>query len=81
MSQTLLTDAKITKETLMVLHNNLKFTQCAYRGYDKNFAVAGAKIGSVINIRLPNQYYVIFDTEPSVAHRHGVFNFGTDAFD
>ena len=58
MSQVLLTDAKITKETLMILHNNLKFTQCAYRGYDKNFAVAGAKIGSVINIRLPNQYYV-----------------------
>jgi hypothetical protein len=58
MPQTLLTDAKITKETLMILHNNLKFTQCAYRGYDKNFAVAGAKIGSVINIRLPNQYYV-----------------------
>src|SRR5690349_16528081 len=56
MANTLLTIAMITEEALMVLENNLTFTKQVTREYDDKFGVAGAKIGTVLNIRLPVQY-------------------------
>jgi hypothetical protein len=55
---TLLTDAKITKEALSVLHNSLGFIKNVSRGYDDQFARTGAKIGQTINVRMPNRYVV-----------------------
>ena len=48
----------ITKEALRILKNNLGFTKGVNRQYDDQFANAGAKIGSVINIRKPVRYVV-----------------------
>lgn len=58
MPQTLLTVTMITREALRILHNNLVFLKGANRQYSSEFARAGAKIGSSINIRKPNQYFV-----------------------
>lgn len=54
----LLTDSIIVKESLMELKNQLGFTKSVNRQYDDKFAVEGAKIGSIINIRKPNRYAV-----------------------
>jgi hypothetical protein len=48
----------ILREALRVLHNNLVFAKNVNRQYSNEFAVQGAKIGSVANVRLPNRYYV-----------------------
>ena len=45
MSNTLLTIADITNEGLMVLENELVFTDKINREYDDKFGVDGAKIG------------------------------------
>ncbi len=58
MANTILTPAMITREALRVLHNNLVFVKGVNRQYSKEFAVAGAKVGSTINVRLPNKYYI-----------------------
>jgi len=55
---TILTPAMITKEALRILHNKLTFIGSIDRQYDNRFAVSGAKIGSQLQIRLPNQYSV-----------------------
>lgn len=52
----ILTDSVITKECLRELKNQLAFTKSVNRGYDDRFAVSGAKIGDVVNIRKPNRY-------------------------
>ncbi len=57
-TNTTLTDAKITKEALSVLHNTLGFVKNINRDYDGQFARTGAKIGNTINVRLPNRYAV-----------------------
>lgn len=57
-ANTILTDAKITKESLSVLHNTLGFIKSVSRDYDSQFARTGAKIGNTINVRLPNRYNV-----------------------
>ena len=57
-TNTILTDAKITKEALSVLHNSLGFVKNISRDYDSQFARTGAKIGNTINVRLPNRYSV-----------------------
>jgi hypothetical protein len=57
-TNTLLTDAKITKEALSILHNSLGFVKNISRDYDGQFARTGAKIGNTINVRLPNKYSV-----------------------
>lgn len=57
-ANTILTDAKITKECMSYLHNSLGFLKSVSRDYDKNFANTGAKIGNTINVRLPNRYSV-----------------------
>jgi len=58
MSNSLLTDSIIVKESLMELKNQLGFTKNVNRQYDEKFAVEGAKIGDTINIRKPSRYEV-----------------------
>ncbi len=58
MSNSLLTDSIIVKESLMELKNQLTFTKSVNRQYDDRFAVSGAKIGDTINIRKPSRYSV-----------------------
>src|SRR5919108_839366 len=58
MSNTLLTINMITRRALMVLENNLSFTKQVNRQYDERFAVSGAKIGTVLDIRIPPRYTV-----------------------
>jgi hypothetical protein len=58
MSNSLLTNDVISKECLMSLKNNLVFTRNASREYSKEYAVSGAKIGNVFNIRKPSRYTV-----------------------
>ena len=56
MPNTLLTIGMITRESLMVLENQLTFTRGVSREYDDEFAKAGAKIGSVLNVRKPVRF-------------------------
>ena len=58
MPNTLLTPTMITREALRVLHNNLVFVKGVNRQYSSEFAISGAKIGSTVNVRKPNRYYV-----------------------
>jgi hypothetical protein len=58
MSNSLLTDSIIVKESLMELKNQLGFTKHVNRQYDDRFAQEGAKIGDTINIRKPSRYSV-----------------------
>lgn len=58
MASTLLTIQKITNEALFILENSLGFTGKINREYSDNFGVAGAKIGTTLNVRLPVQYTV-----------------------
>ena len=58
MANTLITPTALTREALRVLHNNLAFAKGVNRQYSSQFAQAGAKIGSAINIRKPNRYFV-----------------------
>ena len=58
MANTLLNVDKITNAALVILHQKLNFVGSINRGYDSSFAVDGAKIGSTLRIRLPNQYTV-----------------------
>ena len=53
-----LTDAKLTKEAMAILHNNLGFTKGVDRQYSNQFGKTGAKIGTTINVRTPNRYTV-----------------------
>lgn len=48
----------ITKESLRILHQKLNFIGTIDRQYDSKFAKKGAKIGSSLDIRLPNEYTV-----------------------
>ena len=52
----LLTIGMITRETLSALENELTFTRLISREYDDQFAKKGAKIGSVLNVRLPVRF-------------------------
>ena len=56
MSNSILTISMITREALRVLENNLTFAKGVNREYDDQFAIKGAKIGSVVNIRKPARY-------------------------
>jgi hypothetical protein len=53
---TYLTDLKITRKALAILHSKPAFLGTINRQYDENFAQSGAKIGQTLRIRLPNQY-------------------------
>lgn len=56
MANQLLTIGMITRESLMVLSNQLRFAKRVYRKYDKEYGVAGAQIGTVLNVRKPPKY-------------------------
>ncbi|MGD0486126.1 MAG: hypothetical protein ABSB94_02945 [Syntrophorhabdales bacterium] len=58
MANKLLTPTQVLREALRVLHNNLVFVKNVNKQYSSEFAISGAKVGSTINVRLPNQYYV-----------------------
>lgn len=58
MANTLLNSTKILAKSLDVLHNNLSFARGVNREYDKNYAVSGAKIGTSLQVRLPNRYTI-----------------------
>ena len=62
MPNKLLTPTQVLREALRVLHNNLVFLKNVNKQYSKEFAVSGAKIGSTVNVRKPNQYYVVKST-------------------
>jgi hypothetical protein len=57
-ANTFLTIGMITRRALMVLENNLTFTKYVNREYIDAFAVAGAKIGTILNLRIPPQFLV-----------------------
>ena len=58
MANTLLTPEAVTREALRILHQKLNFIGNIDRQYDSQFAVEGAKIGSQLKVRLPNEYTV-----------------------
>src|ERR1700680_3513693 len=58
MSNTILTPTMVTREALRVLHQKLNFIGSINRQYDDQYAKTGAKIGTSLKIRLPNQYTV-----------------------
>lgn len=58
MANTILTPTMITREALRILHNKLTFVGSINRQYDDRFAREGAKIGTTLQIRLPNQYVI-----------------------
>jgi len=58
MANTILTPTKVTREALRILHQKLNFVGSINRSYDDSFAQEGARIGSTLKVRLPNQYTV-----------------------
>lgn len=58
MANTLITPAALTRETLRILHQKARFISTIDRQYDSQYAREGAKIGSDLKIRLPNQFTV-----------------------
>lgn len=58
MANSLLTPDIITKESLSVLHQKANFAGSINKQYDDQFAKTGAKIGTTLKIREPNQFIV-----------------------
>lgn len=58
MANNILTPDQITREAQRILHQKLQFVGNINRQYDDSFANEGAKIGSSLRVRLPNQYTV-----------------------
>lgn len=58
MANTLLTASMITREAIRLFTNTNAFIQSINRQYDDQFARTGAKIGTQLRIRLPNDYVV-----------------------
>lgn len=58
MANSLITVDELTNETLRVLHQECNFVGTINKQYDPSFAKSGAKIGSDLRIRKPNQYTV-----------------------
>ena len=58
MANSLLTIDMITRKSLEILENNLVLSRNVNKEYDDSFAVEGAKIGSVLRIRLPDRALV-----------------------
>lgn len=58
MANTLLTINLITREAVRLWKNSNAFIQNVDMQYDESFAVTGAKIGSSLRIRLPNDFTV-----------------------
>lgn len=58
MANSLLSPTEITREALRVLHQKTRFIATINRQYDDRFAKSGAKIGTALQIRLPNEFTV-----------------------
>lgn len=58
MPNTILTPTAVTRKALQVLHQKLNFVGSINRSYDDQYAKEGAKIGTDLKIRLPNEYVV-----------------------
>lgn len=58
MANSILTPTKVTRESLRVAHESLAFVGTTDLQYDSQYAQTGAKNGSTLKIRLPNQYTV-----------------------
>ena len=58
MSNSLLTISMITREAIRLFKNSNAFLMSIDRQYDDSFAQVGAKIGSQLRIRLPNDFTV-----------------------
>lgn len=58
MPNTILTPTAVTREALRILHQKCNFIGNVVRDYDDSYAKSGAKIGSDLRVRLPNQYVV-----------------------
>ena len=58
MANSLLTISQITRKALMLFRNSNAFLQSISRQYDDQYAQTGAKIGSTLKIRLPNDYTI-----------------------
>lgn len=58
MANQLLTINMITREAIRLFTNSNLFIQNVDRQYDDQYAIEGAKIGSALRIRLPNDYVV-----------------------
>ena len=58
MANSILTPSIITKEALRILHAQSNFLTKINRQYDSRFAVNGAKIGTSLDVRLPNKFTV-----------------------
>lgn len=56
MSNSLLTIDMVTREALRIAHEKLTFIGSIDRSYDDSFAKTGAKQGSTLRVRMPNQY-------------------------
>ena len=56
MSNTLVTIDMITREALRIAHEKSQFIGTVDRQYDDAYAKTGAKIGSALRVRKPNQY-------------------------
>lgn len=66
MVNTILTIGMITREAVRLWYNSNSFIQAVDTQYDDQFARTGAKIGSTLRIRLPNDYTVRRGTAVSV---------------
>lgn len=58
MANTILTISMITKEAVRLWRNSNAFLQNIDTQYDDAYAVTGAKIGTTLRVRLPNDYVV-----------------------
>jgi hypothetical protein len=57
-ANTILTIDMITREALRLFKNSNAFLKSIDRQYDEDFAKSGAKIGSALRVRLPNDFTV-----------------------
>jgi P22 coat protein - gene protein 5 len=56
MANSLVTIDMVTREALRLAHEKCQFIGTVDRQYDDSFAKTGAKIGSSLRVRMPNQY-------------------------
>lgn len=73
MSNNLLTMSYITNEGLVVLENELVFTDGVDKQYAAEFGINGAKIGAVCNVRRPPRYVGTFGPALNVEDTNETF--------
>lgn len=73
MSNNLLNISYITNEGLVVLENELVFTSGVDKQYSREFAISGAKIGQVCNVRRPPRYLGTFGPALNVEDTNETF--------